>query len=1040
MFRKGLLSILLAVFVLMLSVLPAAAETSGYSDLRNHWAKSEIEKWSALSILQGANGAFRPNAPITRGEMAVILDRVMKYQEKTANAFKDLDANFYTDAVLKTNQAGILLGSGGLVRPKDRITREEAAVVIGRTMGIAANPAGTSFADMSQVSTWAKDYVAALATKEILKGSGGKFSPKAAITRAEVVKILDNAINRFYTTAGEYSDDVVGNVVVNSTGVTLKNMKISGNLIIAEGVGEGEVALDNVTVGGETIIRGGGPHSVNVTGSSNLGTVTITKRSNGTLSVKISSDANVSVIVLKNGTIQISGSVGTVHVDGKASISLVNASVDNLSISAAESTVNVGQGSNVADLVTEKNAKNAKITVSSGGVVDLLKTKGQTQVDNDGIIKNLEVSTDDVVVYGTYPVRTTVVDETVTHNPVDGEGNYIPLYTTNETSGSGSSSGTTKTTLTSPSITITAPVRNVASAAATTAAANYTVTSTTWKYGVDFGNSLASGAVFAENTIYKAIIVLDAASGYVWPASIQASDVTVANASVESVTLTNSNGTLTITTTAFGKTYGPYTGTEAGSPILSSKTATSVTLTAPVAVLGETFEYAVNATDTAPAEGWQDGLIFPGLTANTNYYFFARVKTTAGHGAGVASASLAVTTDKTAVVIQGNDQSVTYAGNTIDVTSLFQVTAGAGTPTYTLETGGTGSGSLSGTNLTVTAAGTFSIGLETAETSDHSAGAKATAVLTVDKASQTAPTGLYIMAGNVNSAINGLNTSIAYEYKKSTDSSYTAIPTGSGSVNIDNLADSSSITYEVRVKGDALYLPSTATQVVQSPVASYANGGDPIYYPTLASALTAANTANSGTVTLLVYATTGDATVNSNVILTIPSGKTLTVGSGTTLNVEGTLEIKGTVSLAGSITTASTTFIDLYGTGTLDFNNTGYGSILTLASGATFTFVDQGYGTIKFTTTSFSGCGFKMMTGSTIAVGIVGLTVDGSTTAALAGTSGNAIVNPWSELDIMGSAGWWSPNQNRLFLPAGGSGYTLDNISGSMITFKSVTP
>jgi DNA-binding transcriptional ArsR family regulator len=54
-----------------------AAEAASYTDTGTHWASSAIDKWSGLGVLQGYDGKFRPNDPITRGEMAVIIDRII---------------------------------------------------------------------------------------------------------------------------------------------------------------------------------------------------------------------------------------------------------------------------------------------------------------------------------------------------------------------------------------------------------------------------------------------------------------------------------------------------------------------------------------------------------------------------------------------------------------------------------------------------------------------------------------------------------------------------------------------------------------------------------------------------------------------------------------------------------------------------------------------------------------------------------------------------------------------------------------------------
>jgi hypothetical protein len=65
---------------------------------------------------------------ITRGEMALILDRIMHYQVAGKNTFTDLKTDFYTDAILKANAAGVMLGYKENIWPTADITRQDAFV------------------------------------------------------------------------------------------------------------------------------------------------------------------------------------------------------------------------------------------------------------------------------------------------------------------------------------------------------------------------------------------------------------------------------------------------------------------------------------------------------------------------------------------------------------------------------------------------------------------------------------------------------------------------------------------------------------------------------------------------------------------------------------------------------------------------------------------------------------------------------------------------------------------------------------------------
>ncbi|MGI6605712.1 MAG: hypothetical protein ACOX2X_01445 [Peptococcia bacterium] len=53
-------------------------------------------------------------------------------------------------------------------------------------------------------------------------------------------------------------------MTVNTPGVTLQNTTITGNLYLTEGIGAGDVTLDNVTVQGTTKISGGSSNSIHL--------------------------------------------------------------------------------------------------------------------------------------------------------------------------------------------------------------------------------------------------------------------------------------------------------------------------------------------------------------------------------------------------------------------------------------------------------------------------------------------------------------------------------------------------------------------------------------------------------------------------------------------------------------------------------------------------------------------------------------------------------------------------------------------------------
>lgn len=196
--KHKLLGVLL-VLALIFFLLPTTA-MAAYSDTDGHWAEEAIDRWSSLGIIQGYNGRFNPDDPITRADMAVIIDRLMQYQTAAENTYPDLpDDAYYTTAVLHARDAGVMFGDGSYMRPLNKITRQEAVVMLGRAFGIPESTTAANYSDLSDISVWALGYVNSMTEIGLIHGYNGMFRPKANMTRAEVVTVLDNMVFGLFT-------------------------------------------------------------------------------------------------------------------------------------------------------------------------------------------------------------------------------------------------------------------------------------------------------------------------------------------------------------------------------------------------------------------------------------------------------------------------------------------------------------------------------------------------------------------------------------------------------------------------------------------------------------------------------------------------------------------------------------------------------------------------------------------------------------------------------------------------------------------------
>ncbi len=110
-----------------------------FSDISDCWASSYIIRAWERGIAGGTGeGRFSPNAPITRQEIMVLLDRVLDLPDINGLNFSDTGsiAFWALDACARVTAAGIIQGSGGRLNPTGRASRAEAAQIVARVVAI----------------------------------------------------------------------------------------------------------------------------------------------------------------------------------------------------------------------------------------------------------------------------------------------------------------------------------------------------------------------------------------------------------------------------------------------------------------------------------------------------------------------------------------------------------------------------------------------------------------------------------------------------------------------------------------------------------------------------------------------------------------------------------------------------------------------------------------------------------------------------------------------------------------------------------------
>ncbi len=173
-----------------------------------HWAYDAIRTLSARMIVQGnSEGQFMPEQSLTRAELAAIAVRAFGLNQATeaSSGYRDVEPGaWYASDVEAAFAAGLMLGDGnGRFRPDEPITREELSVIVNRVIELLHDNVAEEteddkaldvFEDNASVSAWAAKAMQRLIELGLLIGDDqGRLNPLEEVTRAEGAQL----INRF---------------------------------------------------------------------------------------------------------------------------------------------------------------------------------------------------------------------------------------------------------------------------------------------------------------------------------------------------------------------------------------------------------------------------------------------------------------------------------------------------------------------------------------------------------------------------------------------------------------------------------------------------------------------------------------------------------------------------------------------------------------------------------------------------------------------------------------------------------------------------
>jgi hypothetical protein len=178
-----------------------------YADMTDSPAHNAALRLTEAGVMSGRQMGnryyFAPEQSVSRIEFLV-----MAMNAVGITSVPDCDKTVFADDsdipssmkgyVAAAYELGYISGSleGGKLcfLPNEEITRAQAAVILGKIVGVSAVPVAPTFADHSEIPVWAKDAIYSLNAVGIMGSEEGYITPTAKLNRAQTAQMLSAAM------------------------------------------------------------------------------------------------------------------------------------------------------------------------------------------------------------------------------------------------------------------------------------------------------------------------------------------------------------------------------------------------------------------------------------------------------------------------------------------------------------------------------------------------------------------------------------------------------------------------------------------------------------------------------------------------------------------------------------------------------------------------------------------------------------------------------------------------------------------------------
>lgn len=276
-----------------------------YKDIQAHWAKDTIYSFKEQGYIDGYREEnFLPNRAITRAELITMLNRSMGLEGRSEVSFSDVPegSELYNELSIAVANGYIAGFSDGSFRPDAPVSRGEICVFLERLNKIPKESnSSQKIKDMDKVPQWAKSSVQAAANANLIKGyENGNFALSRNLTRAETIAILSNSKSMENEESNAW--------IIRSESDIPKDRIIKKNVILSEEVKDKNLLLDGLTIQGDLILRGEGSDPIRLKNTKISGEVRVNRKNaqlifsgeSSARQIRVFTDATIGSENLKN--------------------------------------------------------------------------------------------------------------------------------------------------------------------------------------------------------------------------------------------------------------------------------------------------------------------------------------------------------------------------------------------------------------------------------------------------------------------------------------------------------------------------------------------------------------------------------------------------------------------------------------------------------------------------------------------------------------------------------------------------------------------